>query len=101
MVFPELREGEGEAWVKKMPPHSAVSFSGELTYVGYKDLPASYLLREMDLAIPPELQRFYIQLIEKESGNKVEVMSIKTGHAPNITAPEEVINWILDVAAKA
>lgn len=86
--------------MKKFPHHSAVSFAGELTYAGYKDIPVSYLLCEEDLCIPVNIQRQGIDLIEKVSGKKVDVTSIKAGHCPTESAPQKVIDWILDVARK-
>ena len=41
-----------------------------------------------------------IELIERVSERKVDVTRIKTGHCPNASAPEKVIDWILDVARK-
>jgi pimeloyl-ACP methyl ester carboxylesterase len=80
--------------------HSAISFGGALTYAGYKDIPVSYLFCEDDLTIPAKNQLEGIALIEKESGKKVVVTSIKTGHGPHASAPQKVIDWILDVAGK-
>jgi hypothetical protein len=97
ITFSDLPKEEGEAWVKKMPHHSATSFAG---YAAYKDIPVSYLLCEEDLVIPAKVQRDEIELIEKESGKKVDVMGIKTGHCPIASAPEKVIDWILDMAEK-
>jgi hypothetical protein len=92
---------EGEAWVKKFPKHSAVSFAGELTYAGYKDIPVSYLFCEEDLCIPAKIQRAGIEMMEKESGKNVNVTSIKADHCPNFTATQKVVDWILDVAGRA
>ncbi|MCJ1384566.1 hypothetical protein MMC17_007683 [Xylographa soralifera] len=99
--FSDLPKQEAEACVKKFVRHSAVSFANEVTYAGYKDIPVSWLLCEDDLGIPPETQKEAIELIEKESGEQVDVTSIKSGHCPNVSNPQEVIHWILDVARKA
>ncbi|CZR55098.1 uncharacterized protein PAC_04984 [Phialocephala subalpina] len=92
---------EGEAWIRKMSCHSAISFTNELTYAGYKDVPVSYLVCEEDLVIPLKNQREEIEMIERESGRKVDVTSIKTGHVPIASQPQLVIDWILDVVGKA
>ncbi|MCJ1476325.1 hypothetical protein MMC13_004991 [Lambiella insularis] len=101
ITFSDLPPEEGEAWIKRFPRHSAVSFADELTYPGYNDIPISYLFCEDDLCVLPQFQRRAIELIEKESGEKVKVTSIKAGHCPNVSKPQEVIDWILDVAGKA
>ena len=101
VVLSHLSLEEGEAWIKKFSKHSAVSFIGELTYAGYKDIPVSYLFCEEDLCIPSKIQKAEIEMMEKESGQKVNVTSIKADHCPNITATQETIDWILDVAERA
>jgi hypothetical protein len=40
-------------------------------------------------------------MIEKESGGKVNVTRIKGDHCPNVTATDEVVDWILDMAGRA
>ncbi|MCJ1282914.1 hypothetical protein MMC26_002240 [Xylographa opegraphella] len=99
--FSDLPPQEREAWTKKLVRHSAISFSNESTYAGYIDVPVSWLLCEDDLCVPPDTQEDSIDLIEKESGEKVDVTSIKSGHFPNISKPHEVVQWILNVARKA
>jgi hypothetical protein len=101
IVFSDLPKEEGEAWIKRFTCHSAVSFAGELTHAGYKDIPVSYLLCEEDVCIPVRIQREEVELIEKVSGKKVDITSINTGHCPNASALEKVIDWILDVARKS
>lgn len=98
IAFSDLPKEEGEAWVEKFGRHSAVSFTNELTYAGYKDIPVSYLLCEDDMCIPAKNQREGIELIEKVSGKKVDVTSIKAGHCPIASKPQEVVDWILKVA---
>ncbi|KAK4945779.1 hypothetical protein LTR10_015127 [Elasticomyces elasticus] len=91
---------EGTALVWKFPKHSAVSFTNELTYAGYKHVPVSYLFCEEDLCIPPFVQREGIEIIEGESGRKVDVTSIKADHCPNWSATQAMVDWIVDVAEK-
>ncbi|EXJ67514.1 uncharacterized protein A1O5_09527 [Cladophialophora psammophila CBS 110553] len=100
LVFSDIPKEEGEAWIRKFPRHSSLSFIGEVTHAGYKDIPVSYLLCENDLCIPANVQRDGIDLVEKESGRKVDVTSIKADHCPMAAQPEVVIEWILNVAAK-
>lgn len=73
---------------------------GELTHAGYKQVPVSYLVCEDDQVILAERQRGFIELIETESGNKVDVTSVQAGHCPPITATQEVVDWIVHMAAK-
>ena len=101
MICQELPPEKGEAIVRGFAKHSAQSFGNELTYAGYKDIPASYLLCEEDLAGPPGFQREMIAMVEEASGRKVDVTSIKADHCPNLSAEEGTIEWVLKVAKKA
>jgi alpha-beta hydrolase superfamily lysophospholipase len=98
IAFSDLPKAEGEAWALKFGRHSALSFTNELTYAGYKDIPVSYLLCEDDLCIPPKTQREGVEVVEKVSGRTVDVTSIRAGHCPSASQPEKVIEWILKVA---
>lgn len=100
ICFSDIPAEEGEAWISKFVRQSSLSFVGELTHAGYKDIPVSYLLCEQDLCIPAATQRQGIALIEKVSGKKVDVTSIDAGHCPMVSQEKKVTEWILDVAKK-
>lgn len=101
MVVNELPLEEGQVLTKQLAYHSSTSFTNPLTYAGYKDVAVSYLLCEKDMAIPHESQTDMIELVERVSGNKVDVTRIPAGHAPNLTAFNEVVDWIVGMAEKA
>src|SRR3954453_23601697 len=98
VCFNSLSTAEGTAWVKKFSRHSALSFAGELTYPGYKDVPIFWLFCEEDRCVVTSVQKAAIDMIEKERGKKVDVTSIKCDHCPNVSATQETIDWILKVA---
>ncbi|KAI0521242.1 Alpha/beta hydrolase fold-1 [Xylaria bambusicola] len=80
--------------------HSGVSFANPLTHAGYKDVPVSYLVCEDDLVIPADWQRKEIEMLKAETGNKVDVTSIKAGHCPTIMHLDKVVDWFMHVAAQ-
>jgi len=41
-----------------------------------------------------------VVMIEQEASRKVDVARIPAGHAPNITATQAVVDWIIQVAKK-
>lgn len=99
-VFNHLSPEEGLELAKQFLQHSAVSFANELTYAGYKDVPVSYLFCEEDLCVPPTAQQKGIDAIEKASGRKVDVTRIKSDHCPNVSHPQEVIDWFVGMVEK-
>ena len=100
IVFSDLPPEEGAAWIAKFPQHSAITFANELTHAGYKDIPVSYLLCERDQCITPNVQRAGIEMIEKESGRKVDVTTFQGDHCPMVLHPQGVADWVLSVAEK-
>lgn len=100
LTFSDLPHEEGVEWAKKMTTHSTPSFQDKVTYPGYKYTPVSWIFAENDLILPPDFQRQCIEMIEKESGNKVDVRTIKTGHCPNTSKPE-VVAAAITAALKA
>lgn len=50
---------------------------------------------EADKVIPLESQRGMVDMIEKESGNKVDVHLINSGHCPNVSMPGRVAEVIM------
>ncbi|KAJ8121967.1 hypothetical protein O1611_g9963 [Lasiodiplodia mahajangana] len=100
IVFSDLPLEEGKAWAAKMVKHSATSFMGKLTYPGYRDVPVSYLVGDADRSIAPATQRSQIDMIERVSGNKVDVTVLNSDHVPVISHPQAVVDYLVGVAQK-
>ncbi|RWA11421.1 hypothetical protein EKO27_g3676 [Xylaria grammica] len=100
VVFSDISLEEGKYWARKLVKHSAASFASKLTYAGYNDVPVSYLVAEDDQSIAPATQKSQIEMIERTSGNKVDVSSVNSGHVPPVSHPQHVIDWVLSVAQK-
>ncbi|KAI1367926.1 Alpha/beta hydrolase fold-1 [Xylaria arbuscula] len=100
ICFSDVPKEEQMYWQSQFALHSAVSFTNPLTYAGYKDVPVSYLLCEEDLVIPADWQRKEIELIEAETGSKVDVTSIKAGHCPTVKHLDKVVDWFVHLATQ-
>ena len=98
--FSDVPYEEGLEWAKKSSEHSTVSFTGELTYPGYKDVPVSYMFTENDKTVPPEMQRTQIETMERENGKQVVVYAIPTGHFPYVSSPDIVADTIKRAAGE-
>ncbi|KAJ4318650.1 hypothetical protein N0V84_006738 [Fusarium piperis] len=100
LSFSSMPKDEGELWAAKLVKHSSTSFANTLTYAGFKDVPVSYLVCENDKTISPQVQRAGIDMIEQESGNKVDVTTINADHVPPVSSLVEVVDWIIGVAER-
>jgi hypothetical protein len=83
--------------IKSMGKHSNLSFKSQITHSGWKDVPVSWILTELDFIISPDVQRGYIETIERETGRKVDLHIMATGHSPTATKPEEVAAILLKI----
>jgi len=101
IILTRLPLEESEPLVRQFAKHSGASFVDKLTYAGYKDIPVAYLFCEEDLCIPVEIQQAEIDMIEKESGRKVDVTRIAADHCPNWTAMQQTVDWIVALGSNA
>ena len=98
---PELSEiPEGHSLAENVMEHSLVSFKGSLTYPGYKDVPVSYMFCENDTTVRPGMQQRIIEMIERDSGNVVDVHKVSAGHFPYVSRPDIVVTVVRRVCGE-
>lgn len=96
-IYNDFPEAEARHHMNQMPNHSTISFSGELTYPGYKFIPTTYLVTENDKIIPLEAQKEMIAVAEG-AGVNVKVITTQSGHIPMLSIPEKVAETLIGVA---
>ncbi|KAH7399607.1 Alpha/beta hydrolase fold-1 [Pyrenochaeta sp. MPI-SDFR-AT-0127] len=79
--------------------HSAVSFNAPVTQAAYETIPVTYLLCEKDLVVAPETQKRFISVLG-EGGRKVDVVGLQSGHCPNWSQPEKLVEVLVEAAEK-
>ncbi|KAJ9614613.1 hypothetical protein H2200_002750 [Cladophialophora chaetospira] len=98
-TIPDMDQTIAVEFIKSMGRHSNLSFTSKATHSGWKNVPVSWILTEQDFIVAPDLQKSYIKRIEEESGQKVDLHVLATGHAPNASAPEKVAEVLVKVLA--
>ncbi|KAJ6470536.1 Alpha/beta hydrolase fold-1 [Mycena sanguinolenta] len=84
--YSDMPPEEASVWAASRREHAAASFSQNLTYAAYKDIPVSYLLCEED---SPELQKQIIAGMESVmGGNGVDRHPVKAAHHINASQPK-------------
>lgn len=71
-----------------------------LTHAGYRDIPCAYMLTRLDRVNPPEVQRGFIDLVERESGSRVDVHEYDVGHCPQLSRPLLEVECVRRVAGE-
>ncbi|KAM5345129.1 hypothetical protein ACJ41O_010991 [Fusarium nematophilum] len=98
-TFSDLPAEEGLKLAKGMPEHSTASFKEKLTYPGYNDVDVTYIVCEEDKTIPPEYQYAMIELLKSSTGKDIDVQKLKSGHAPNVSQPDNVSRIVKGVVS--
>lgn len=95
MLYHDLPEEEGKAWVGKLTKHALPSLlsGGEYAYAGWQEVPTWYLKTVEDHALPVQLQEYTIQ-IAREAGADVTDRGIATSHSPMLSKPAEVAGFV-------
>jgi pimeloyl-ACP methyl ester carboxylesterase len=73
-------------------PIAAVAFGAKLSKAAWKERPCWYQISEIDLMIPPDLQRFMAQRIGATT------ISLKSSHASIVSHPNDVADLIVRAA---
>ncbi|KAK5807501.1 hypothetical protein VI817_001759 [Penicillium citrinum] len=97
--YNDVSWAEAQELAKGHSNHSAKSFRDPLTYAAYVHVPVAWVFTEQDLTLPPDYQRKSIDLIEKESGNKVRVFNIDAGHCVTATRSKDLANLIKEIVS--
>ncbi|OAR00008.1 hypothetical protein LLEC1_05021 [Akanthomyces lecanii] len=95
MLYHDLPEEEGAAWVAKLTKQSqlALTDGGEYAYAGWQDVPTWYLKTVDDHALPVQLQEWTIQMA-RDAGADVTDRGMPTSHSPMLSKPREVGDFI-------
>ncbi|RDW88547.1 hypothetical protein BP6252_00579 [Coleophoma cylindrospora] len=100
-AFSDLGDDDGIDLVNRMGVQSISSFGGKTTFEAWQHLPVSYLFAKNDQVNPYHFQQSMVEKIEKATGRPVTVYECDSGHCPNVTHPDRVVEVIRDVAGEA
>jgi pimeloyl-ACP methyl ester carboxylesterase len=95
LFFNDLPEDEAQKWsTNKMYPEPTEGWEKPITYMGWRDIPSSYIVCEKDNLIPAPLQETLGQL----AGSTL--IRMDTGHFPQLSQPEELARIIQQIASE-
>lgn len=71
----------------------------EITNCAWADIPASYLYTSEDMTVPVTYQKWMVEKMEEQGRKVVQTVELTTGHSPNLTQTQEVVDFVNQVAA--
>jgi pimeloyl-ACP methyl ester carboxylesterase len=66
-------------------------------HAAWREIPVSFIYTTADMTVPIDYQKNFVEGLEK-AGRKVQTFELATGHCPNFTATEGVVDAIVKVA---
>ena len=99
MLYHDLPEEEGVAWVNKLTKQSLKSLmaGGEYAYSGWQDVPCWYLATMDDKALPSQAQQFFVKMAQ-DAGADVTMREVTSSHSPMLSKSQETADFILEAA---
>ncbi|KAK7710330.1 hypothetical protein SLS64_005915 [Diaporthe eres] len=98
LVGPGPSDAEVEAYLKTL-----VRWHGNVMYrasehAAWREIPVAYIKASADMTVPVHYQQHFIDEMEK-AGRKVQVFELDTGHCPNLTATDGVVDAVNKVVS--
>ncbi|KAI1287223.1 Alpha/beta hydrolase fold-1 [Xylaria venustula] len=97
MVGPGLEEAELEEYVGTFVRWNGKGMYQPTKEAAWRDIPTSYIYTTTDTTVPLPYQQNIVEGVEK-AGRKVQTFELETGHCPNVTATDgvvEIVNKII------
>lgn len=97
LFYHDVPEEEAKYWVSQLTPQSlrALFEGGELTYSGWRDVPAWYIGTTEDRGLPVVMQRMTVGMA-RGMGGVVEHREMHTSHSPFLSRPEETVGFVVE-----
>lgn len=93
MVGPGLDDKETEDYVGTFVRWNGTCMYQASQHAAWRDIPTSYIYTTLDTTVPLNYQKAMVEGLEK-AGRSVRIFELATGHCPNVTATDGVVDAI-------
>ena len=69
-----------------------------MAHCAWKEIPVTYIYTSEDMTVPLDYQKSMVERVQAE-GQAVHTVELATGHSPNVTKTQEVVDIITRIAA--
>ncbi|KAI0003191.1 Alpha/beta hydrolase fold-1 [Xylariaceae sp. FL0662B] len=98
LVGPGPDDAETEAYLKTLIRWNGKCMYQTLENCAWLEIPVVYIYTTADMTVPFDHQKNFVEGIEK-TGRKVQTFELATGHCPNFTATDGVVDAINKVVS--
>ncbi|KAJ0109512.1 hypothetical protein J7T55_000438 [Diaporthe amygdali] len=96
---PGIEEPEIEAYVKTLCRWHGKGMMQPIEKTAWREIPVAYIHTTTDLSVPTPEQQSMVEGVEKATGRKVQTFTVESGHCPNFTATQGVVDAINKVVS--
>ncbi|KAI0187512.1 alpha/beta-hydrolase [Astrocystis sublimbata] len=93
---PEVDEQDLEKYLGSLERWNAKCMYQGIGHAAWRENPVSFIYTTNDMTIPLHYQKEFVEVMEKE-GCKVQTFELTTGHCPNFTATDGVVDAVKQV----
>lgn len=97
LIGPGADDVELEAYVASLVRWNGKSMYQAITHCAWRDIPVTYVYTSRDMTVPLDYQKSMVERIRAE-GQTVHTVELATGHCPNLTMTQEVVDIVTNVA---
>ena len=92
-----IEDAEAEAYVSSLVRWNGKSMYQGITHCTWREIPVTYIYTSQDMTVPLDYQKSMVERMQAE-GQAVHTFELATGHCPNLTKTEEVVDIVTHVA---
>lgn len=93
IIGPGPEKNEIEAYLKTWVRWHGNCMYQASEHAAWREIPVAYIKTTLDMTVPVYYQQHFIEEMEK-AGRKVQVFELATGHCPNLTATDGVVDSV-------
>jgi hypothetical protein len=96
IFYNDLPVDEANKWTSLLQYHATGAFFTPQVYSAFKFIPSTYIICELDNAIPAAFQ----EMMATQPGANMVIERLKASHSPFLSMPEETSNIIRKAAGE-
>ena len=93
----DIEDVEAEAYVSSLVRWNGKSMYQAITHCSWREIPVTYIYTSQDMTVPLDYQKSMVERMQAE-GQTVDTSLLATGHCPNLTMTQEVVDIVTHVA---
>ena len=97
LVGPGIEDAEAEKYVSSLVRWNGKSMYQEVTHCAWREIPVAYIYTSQDMTVPLDYQKSMVDGMKAE-GQEVHTFELETGHCPNLTKTNEVVDIVNQIA---